>query len=234
MLARKLYEIGAFLDKSRSPKGEGFRLVLHDKNPNAPLSPFYLNLRTSDNPKPGPLNKETLSMIGKELLTLALRFVQRADYLAGVPRAGDPIVEAMREKIMEETKLTGLLGIHNRISSRRIRLVKQERDGKRAGVTIHEEDVGLAKNGGLVILVDDLITKADSKLASIHCLEDAGFKVGDVMVVLDRQQGGGEELARAGYKLWPVFTINDLLFFYFREGVVTAKVYDEICRYLHG
>ena len=44
-LALAWFNAGIFLDKSRSPQGKGFRLKLHEKNPDAPLSPFYMNFR---------------------------------------------------------------------------------------------------------------------------------------------------------------------------------------------
>ena len=72
-LAQALLEVGAILtaesdhplvitrDGSDGPE-RGFRLKLHEKTPLAPLSPIYLNLRTPDNPKPGPLTLEIVEL----------------------------------------------------------------------------------------------------------------------------------------------------------------------------
>lgn len=57
-LALKLFDIGAV------QFGE-FKLKLHEKNPDAPLSPIFFNFRTPDNPKPGPLTDEVLDLVGK-------------------------------------------------------------------------------------------------------------------------------------------------------------------------
>ena len=43
-LALELFHCGAFKNKTRSAEGLGYTLKLHEKHPEAPLSPFYMNL----------------------------------------------------------------------------------------------------------------------------------------------------------------------------------------------
>ncbi len=52
-----------------------------------------------------------------------------------------------------------------------------------------------------VLLVEDLITDAGSKLAFIESLDNVGFTITDTLVVCDRQQGGGEALREEGIEL---------------------------------
>ena len=50
------------------------------------------------------------------------------------------------------------------------------------------------------MILDDTCTSGGSLFTAIDAAEAAGCKIVKVMVVLDRQQGGGEELRRRGYE----------------------------------
>jgi len=65
--------------------------------------------------------------------------------------------------------------------------------------------------GETVVVVDDVITSGASKFEAIAPLQEAGLVVKDVVVVVDRGQGGGRELARKGLRLHSVFSLSDLL-----------------------
>ncbi|NOZ07021.1 MAG: orotidine-5'-phosphate decarboxylase [Chloroflexi bacterium] len=64
--------------------------------------------------------------------------------------------------------------------------------------------------GETVVVLDDLITTGGSKLAAIEPLEQAGLHVRDVVVLIDREQGGADELAAKGYRLHSVLKLSDL------------------------
>ena len=49
------------------------------------------------------------------------------------------------------------------------------------------------------MIVDDVCTSGGSLITAIEAVEAAGCSVARVMVVLDRHQGGGEEIRRRGY-----------------------------------
>ena len=53
--------------------------------------------------------------------------------------------------------------------------------------------------GSRVMIVDDVCTSGGSLITAIEAVEAVGCSVARVMVVLDRHQGGGEELRRRGY-----------------------------------
>ena len=64
---------------------------------------------------------------------------------------------------------------------------------------------GQQVEGGLepdsrVMILDDTCTSGGSLFTAIDAAEAAGCKIVKVMVVLDRQQGGGDELRRRGYE----------------------------------
>jgi orotate phosphoribosyltransferase len=59
--------------------------------------------------------------------------------------------------------------------------------------------------------VEDVVTTGGTLLKVIERVEAAGFKVGLVVTVVEREEGGSEALARAGYRLEALFTRTELL-----------------------
>lgn len=69
---------------------------------------------------------------------------------------------------------------------------------------------GLAA-GATVVVTEDVVTTGGSALQAIEALEAAGATVLGVLAVVDREQGGRQRLADAGYGLVALFTASDLL-----------------------
>lgn len=57
----------------------------------------------------------------------------------------------------------------------------------------------LPEKGSTVAIVEDVITKGGSTLKAIAALEDAGCQVVRVIALVDRHQGGSDELRKRGY-----------------------------------
>lgn len=57
---------------------------------------------------------------------------------------------------------------------------------------------GLYKKGEKVVIIDDLITYGTSKLEVIQPILKEGLKVKDIVVLVNREQGGKEQLAKKG------------------------------------
>ncbi len=60
-------------------------------------------------------------------------------------------------------------------------------------------------------VIEDLVTSAGSVLTAIQTLEAAGLAVSDVVVLIDRQQGGQQNLAAAGYRLHAALTMTQIV-----------------------
>jgi len=86
--------------------------------------------------------------------------------------------------------------------------------------------------GEIALVVDDLITRGDSKLEAIAPLEAAGLAVRDVLVLIDREQGGAEDLARRGYRLHAVLRLSEMLGVLRDEDLITEARYSEVRDYL--
>ena len=215
-LALALFDAGAFLDKRRSPDGKGFRLKLHEKDPGAPLSPFYLNLRTPDNPKPGPLTPELVRAIGAAMYQVVEEGAVPYDAIAGIPRAGEPFAAAFHAALVGETMPLFHFEKIEEGGTRRIgRLVMPEKRRARS-----------------LLLVDDLVTGADTKREAVQSAVAQGLWAYHIVVLLDRQQGGSADLLKEGIRVWSCFTIRDLLWLYVEAGRITHDDYVEITSYL--
>jgi uridine monophosphate synthetase len=70
---------------------------------------------------------------------------------------------------------------------------------------------GEYKSGERVVVIDDLATTGGSKFEAIEKLTASGLEVKDVIVLIDRQSGAAEALAKAGYRLHAVLTLTGLL-----------------------
>lgn len=93
---------------------------------------------------------------------------------------------------------------------------------------------GSFEAGDRVVVLDDLITTGGSKLEAIRPLEEAGLAVRDVVVLIDREQGGREELAAAGYRLHAVLRLGEMLEELVAAGRIGARQRDEVLGYLRG
>ena len=86
--------------------------------------------------------------------------------------------------------------------------------------------------GETVLLVDDLVTRGDSKLEAIAPLEAAGLVVRDVLVLIDREQGGAEDLARHGYRLHAPLRLTEVLDMLRESARITPAQHAKALRYL--
>lgn len=73
---------------------------------------------------------------------------------------------------------------------------------------------GYDQPGSKVVIVDDVVTTGESTLTAIEGAQRAGFKVEGVIVLVDRQEGGGEKLREKDFPLLAVFTRDDFMKLY--------------------
>ena len=87
---------------------------------------------------------------------------------------------------------------------------------------------GKFEMGETVVVLDDLVTTGGSKLEALAPLADAGLVVRDVVVVVDREQGGARELAERGLCLHAVLSLSDLLDALVRHGRISGQVRKDV------
>jgi uridine monophosphate synthetase len=91
---------------------------------------------------------------------------------------------------------------------------------------------GAFEPGETALLVDDLITRGHSKLEAIAPLEEAGLAVHDVLVLIDREQGGAGDLAQRGYHLHAVLRLTEILNMLKQSARITPEQYTQVLAYL--
>jgi orotate phosphoribosyltransferase len=180
-----------------------FRLKLHEQRPDAPLSPIYVNLRVLRS-YPDALDA-AVAVLAEMIEARGLR----CDRYADVPMAATPLVAVL-------SHLT------------RVPMITP-REPKSHGLSGSID--GAYTLGDTVLLIDDLVTHADSKLAAARVLEANGLRVRDVAVLIDREQGGPAQLAAAGYTLHAATHLSQLLAYFRRTGGIDEAQYAAVTAY---
>jgi len=88
--------------------------------------------------------------------------------------------------------------------------------------------------GEYVLFFDDVVSDGLSKLEGIKPLEEQGAKVKYVMVVVDREQGGKESLAKLGYKVHALTTITKLTRCLLESSHITKEQTDAVLNYVES
>jgi len=67
------------------------------------------------------------------------------------------------------------------------------------------------ERGERMCLVEDIVTTGGAALDAIQALRDAGIECRSAVCVVDREEGGVDELARRAVRLHPLFRAGELL-----------------------
>jgi len=91
---------------------------------------------------------------------------------------------------------------------------------------------GRVEAGDSFIFFDDVVTRGESKIEGMRPIEEAGGRIEAILVVIDREQGGKEELERRGYHLVSITTISEVIRSLLEAGKIHRSQADEILHYL--
>ena len=69
---------------------------------------------------------------------------------------------------------------------------------------------GVLNAGETVVLIEDIVTTGGQVVEAIKTLRDAGVKIDKVLVIIDRLEGGRENIEATGVKYEALFTTKDL------------------------
>jgi len=167
------------------------------------LSPFYLDLRILVS-YPNVLRDSALAMA--QILT-TLKF----DRIAAIPYAAMPIGTAIGLEM-----------------NRPMIYPRREKKDYGTGRAIEGEFI----KGEIAVVIDDVITTGASKIQAIEPLVEAGLAVRDIVVLVDREQGGAAELTSRGFHFHAALKIRNIMQILKYADKVSATEYDDVMKFL--
>jgi len=143
----------------------------------------------------------------------------------------EPMVSSGKVNKLASIELKGALLAPNIAGKLRIPCLVIRKESKTYGVTDRIAGGGV-QAGDRIAFFDDVITSGASKVEGIKLMEQAGATIEAIVVVVDREQGGKQELEKQGYKVKPVTTISEIVKDLESTKALTRDQSDEILRYI--
>jgi uridine monophosphate synthetase len=168
-------------------------------------SPFYVDLR--------PLASDPKILKNLANYLLEMLPLDNFDLICGVPYAALPMATAMSLESY-------------------IPLIIKRKEAKSYGTKKLIE--GIYQKGQNCLLVEDVITSGKSLIETIAEVEQEDLKVADIVVVLDREQGGKQLLESRGYKVHTLFNISEVCTILRENGELSDDEVKRIQDFLAG
>lgn len=169
------------------------------------LSPIYVDLRLLVSyPE---LMKQIAEMMWSKVSN------RRFDRICGVPYTALPIATALS-------------------LSHSLPMLMRRKEVKEYGTKKIIE--GVYEKGQNCLVIEDLITRGESVFETIEPLEHEGLTVTDVVILLDREQGGKKRIEDKGYRLHSVLSMKELLAVLEQEGKITRDMTQKVRTFLEA
>jgi uridine monophosphate synthetase len=168
-------------------------------------SPFYVDLR--------PLASDPKILKNLANYLLEMLPLDNFDLICGVPYAALPMATAMSLESY-------------------IPLIIKRKEAKDYGTKKMIE--GIYQKGQNCLLVEDVITSGKSLLETIAEVEQEDLKVSDIVVVLDREQGGKQLLENKGFRVHTLFNISEVCTILQENGELSDEEVKRIQDFLLG
>jgi len=86
--------------------------------------------------------------------------------------------------------------------------------------------------GESILFFDDVVSEGMSKVEGIKPLEELGAHVKNILVVVDREQGGKENLEKLGYKVHALSRVSDLTSSLLESRKISREQADAVLNYV--
>ena len=154
-------------------------------------SGFYIDCKQT------ALTAEGHYLIGRLVLDELRAVAGGVDAVAGVTLGGDPLVSAVSlTSFIAGAPLPALI-------------IRKELKGH--GTEAWIEGLKNVRPLARVAILEDVVTTGGSTLKACQKAKDAGLTVVTVVALVDRQEGGRENVEAAGYPLTALFTKRDFI-----------------------
>jgi len=141
------------------------------------------------------LSAEGHSLVGKLLLNLVWLIDPHVQAIGGLTMGADPLASAIALTSWNEQRPLGAF------------LVRKEPKGH--GTAQWCEGLQLLPPGARAVVVEDVITTGASSMRAVERAREAGLQVSGVAALVDREEGGRENLERAGLLVRSLFSRRD-------------------------
>lgn len=194
-----------FREEAIKFSNEGFKFNLHDKYPEVPLSPNYVNFRDV-------LRNTFIRNLIADLMLPIVKEIN-PDLLVDLPQSISPLVTTLSDR-------TGI----NIITIR-----SEALKGEKKTHGIARPIMGRYKEGQRALIIDDVVSsRAFTKEKAAQVLRDAELEVVPTIIVIgDREEGGKEILARMGFTLISILKFKRMLRQYLEEKKISKEIYDK-------
>jgi len=159
----------------------------HFKLSSGGTSSYYVDCKMTT------LSPEGLNLVGRLIVSRLKELGVR--YVGGMTLGADPIASAAAAMSWDEGYPVEAF------------IVRKKVKGHGTGKQIE----GPLPEGAEVVVVEDVTTTGRSALEAADAVEAHGCRIAEVITLLDRMEGGKENIEARGYKVFAVFNRDELL-----------------------
>ncbi|MFA6097382.1 MAG: phosphoribosyltransferase [Candidatus Paceibacterota bacterium] len=200
--------------RAEIPVFEESKFKFNEEDPEAPRSLMKLNLRRYPE---GKLTNKLIEEITREFVKTIRGKKIKFDLVVGLPRAGEPFAEKFVE-------------VWNKEYSDKKKIIYLEKGviaGKRR---ILEKIKGEFSAGDIVLMIDDVISLAHSKVEAAKALRKNGLIVTHCSVLMDWELGGVSILKNNGIEIIRECTATEFLKIWKGACLIAKKKIDDIIK----
>jgi uridine monophosphate synthetase len=172
-------------------------------------SPYYVDLRQTIS---DPISMDWIS---NSLARIVINEIgeSKTDKILGVPTAGVPFATIISQKLAKP-------------------MLYYRRERKEHGVRKKIE--GDMQRNERIVMVDDLITTGQSVIDAANAARDQGGVVHELVVLLDREQGGKENLRAQSIEPHVLFNISEAFEWLREVKLIDEEHYNVIMEYMEA
>ena len=170
-------------------------------------SPYYVDLRQSIS------NPIAMDWIGNSLARMVVNEIgkNKVDKIMGVPTAGVPFATIVSQKLA-------------------IPMLYYRKERKEHGVRKKIE--GDMERNDRIVMIDDLITTGQSVIDAAEAAREQGGIVSELVVLLDREQGGQDYIRNCNIEPHVLFRISEAFVWLKEVKLLNSNDYEVIMQYI--